>query len=330
MNTLVDYAKLSTDKVVKGIALSIIKDCPLLEKLPFKDIVGNSLKYNVETVEAGAQFYTVGDTWAESAPNWAQRSTSLCILGGDADVDNFVAQTRSDQMDVKQEVLELKSKAISDRFKKELVMGGTTTVIDANGFKGLLQLIAECESTTTTDLDAVNNSQAIAMHATSATITLAKLDELIDAVLGGPPDFLMTSKRMVRKLTELCRAGGGNLAYTTGKSELGIRLAQYNEIPILVNDFVLDNLPDNALSVCNIAAYNTAATRADTADNTPIFAFQLGKGALCGLQNGNLTVEDIGKLDNKDATRTRIKWYCGLGLFNLKKAAVLTGATDGL
>lgn len=60
-----------------------------------------------------------------------------------------------------------------------------------------------------------------------------------------------------------------------------------------------------------------------------IYAFQMGEGALCGLTGpGHLTVEPIGSLETKDASRTRIKWYCSLALFSSIKAAALIGVKD--
>jgi hypothetical protein len=55
----------------------------------------------------------------------------------------------------------------------------------------------------------------------------------------------------------------------------------------------------------------------------------MGEGALCGLTSpGHLTVEPIGSLETKDASRTRIKWYCSLALFSSIKAAALIGVKD--
>jgi hypothetical protein len=53
---------------------------------------------------------------------------------------------------------------------------------------------------------------------------------------------------------------------------------------------------------------------------------QLGEGAVSGLTSpGGLQVETIGSLETKDATRTRVKWYVALALFNTIKVAKLIG-----
>jgi len=330
MNTLTEYAYLSTDMMKKGIALTIVKDCPLMERLPYMEINGNSYKYNIESVAAGAQFYQSGAVWAESSPNWAQRSKALTILGGDADVDNFAAQTRSNVNDVKAEVLALKAKAISQKFQKELIWGGTSTTPAPDGFDGLIKLIAECDPSgvAETTLDGINNTQVLPAHATSATLTLQMVDNLFDRVLGAPPDVLLMSKRTRRKLNSLCRAGGGNLTFMS--TALGTQLTAYNGIPIMIDDYIPDNVVDATTSVVNAAALDQDVARAGAADNSFMFALRFGSDGLIGLTNGWIQTVDLGDLETKDASRTRIKFYCGLALLNLKACAVLINFTDGL
>jgi hypothetical protein len=53
---------------------------------------------------------------------------------------------------------------------------------------------------------------------------------------------------------------------------------------------------------------------------------QFGEGALSGLTApGGLTVERVGSLETKDASRIRVKWYASLALFNTVKLAKLAG-----
>lgn len=86
--TLAEAAKLSNDLLLAGVIESIIKESPVLQALPFIEIVGNGLTYNRENAAPTAAFYAVGDDWTESTPTFTQITTALTILGGDADVDN--------------------------------------------------------------------------------------------------------------------------------------------------------------------------------------------------------------------------------------------------
>ncbi len=44
--TLEEASKLSTDVLLKGVIETVIKDSPILQELPFIQIVGNVLNYN--------------------------------------------------------------------------------------------------------------------------------------------------------------------------------------------------------------------------------------------------------------------------------------------
>lgn len=325
MNSFVEYEYLATDALKKGIAKTIIDVSPFLRYLPFQNVEGNNLLYNMELTEAAAGFYEVGEQWAEGAPDWEQRSTELAILGGDADVDSFMQQTRKVQ-DINAAVVELKAKAIAHTFEKHAIFGRTTADADyssSKSFKGLCRILCECESSSTTDLDSVNNDQVIAASATNAVLTLDMVDELIDAVRPKPTHLIM-NRALRRKVGSLARAAGNNLQHD--KDQLGYFVERYGEQIILIDDNIPNNILDNSSSVLAIASHDPTTTRANTYESSLIFAVRFGEDGLCGLTNGMIQTENIGKLETKDAERTRIKFYCGMALFNKRAAAVLIGA----
>jgi hypothetical protein len=83
----------------------------------------------------------------------------------------------------------------------------------------------------------------------------------------------------------------------------------YDGVPIGINDYIADN--------------QTAGTSNDC---STVYAMQFGEGAVSGLTApGGLTVERVGSLETKDATRIRVKWYASVALFNTVKLAKLTG-----
>jgi len=303
--TLAEASKLSNDILLQGVVETIVKDSPVLQRLPFIEIVGNGLTYNQEKTLPSVDFYDVGDTWAESTPTFEQLTANLKIMGGDADVDNFLKSTRSNIQDLEAAVVELKAKAVKDKFEETFIYGDT--VVNAKQFDGLRKLI---DTTTAGD-------QVIAMGDTGATLTLAKLDELIDAVKGGKPDMLLMSRRSRRKINALVRASGGMV--DNDRDQWGNFVQLWDGIPIGVNDWILDT---HTLS----GGVETDTTGGDC---STIYALQFGEWALCGLTSpGHLTVEPIGSMESKDATRTRVKWYVSLALFSSVKSAALIGVKD--
>ncbi|HEY92319.1 MAG TPA: phage major capsid protein, partial [Dehalococcoidia bacterium] len=203
-------------------------------------------------------------------------------------------------------VIELKAKATRHKFEDTFIYGDSA--VNAKQFDGLKKLIDT----------ATASAQVIAMGATGATLTLAKLDELIDAVKGNKPDVLLMSRRSRRKLNALVRAAGSGMMETE-RDNWGNFIQLWNGIPVGINDWILDT---HTLS----GSLETATTGGA---NSTIYAVSFGEGTLCGLTSpGHLAVEPIGSLETKDASRTRIKWYVSLALFSSVKAAALIGVQD--
>jgi len=304
--TLTEAAKLSNNMLLQGVVETIIKDSPILQRLPFVEIVGNGLTYNQEKTLPEIDFYDVGDTWDESTPTFEQKTTTLKIMGGDADVDNFLKATRSNLQDLETAVIELKAKALKDKFEETFIYGDSVT--NSKQYDGIRKLV---DTTTASD-------QVIAMGDTGATLTLNKLDELIDAVKGGKPNMLLMSRRSRRKINALVRASGSGMMLTE-RDNFGNFIDLWDGTPVGISDWILDT--------------HTLASGVETGTTggtcSIIYAIQFGEGALCGLTSpGHLQIEPVGSLETKDASRTRIKWYVSLALFSSVKAATLIGVKD--
>ena len=250
-------------------------------------------------------FYDVGDTWNESTPTFTQVTANLKIMGGDADVDNFLKATRSNIQDLEAAVIELKAKALTNKFEETFIYGDS--VVNTKQFDGLRKII-DTETP---------GSQVIAAGASGASLTLGMLDELIDAVKGGKPDMLLMNRRSRRKINALVRATGGMME--TDRDKWGNFIQYWDGILIGVNDWILDTH----------VVEDSVETAVTGGDCSVIYAVQFGEGALCGLTSpGHLTVEPVGALETKDATRTRIKWYCSMALFSEIKSAALIGVQN--
>lgn len=351
--TLTEAAKLSNDILLIGVIESIVKDSPVLQRLPFIEIVGNGLTYNRELSLPVVDWYDENEAWGgETPPTFTKITAGLEILGANADVDNFIKATRSNLQDVEATVIELNAKAIRHEFEKTFIDGlGTSGSKDFAGLDALVPVhddwVAdtayvlldyvvpttwngwryECtvagtsHATTeptwpTTEGEEIvdegvtwtcRRCPTIEAGTNGATLTLAFLDELIDKVLGGKPDLLLMSRRSRRKINALSRAAGAYLQTT--RDEFGNFIDLYNGIPVGVSDWILDNVTQGSSSV-----------------TSSIYAFQVGEGALCGLSSpGLIQVERVGQLEGYDATRTRIKWYCGMALFSEVKLGRLYG-----
>ena len=70
--TLAEASKLSQDLLLKGVIETILQESPVLQRLPFIEVVGNGLTYNQENTLPSASFFNVGDPWVESTPTFTQ------------------------------------------------------------------------------------------------------------------------------------------------------------------------------------------------------------------------------------------------------------------
>lgn len=247
--------------------------------------------YNRENTAPTVDWYEVGDTWSESTPTFTQVTATLKTLGGDADVDNFLQQTYRDPHDLEAEIVAQKAKAIAYEFSQTFYDGDDGS--NPKQFDGLVNLVA--------------GGQTLDMGVNGAALSIDKLDELIDLVRPGRPDALCMAKRTRRKLSALRRTSGNLLE--TDVDAFGRRALMYDGIPILVDDFI----PTTEVQGSSGAACSS------------IYALRFGRQGVMGLENGGISVERLGDLETKNATRTRLRWYCGLALFGSLGLARLRG-----
>lgn len=289
--TKAQAANLSTDMMVRGVIETIVKESAVLNFLPFMEVTGTGVRYNRELTMPEVPFHAVGDTWTEATPTFSPQYAELTILGGDADVDNFLQATYADSNDLEAEVIASRAKAIAHKFSQTFFTGDGTL----NSFEGVDRMIKA--------------GQTITAGANGGALTLSLLDELIDRVKPGKPELLLMSKRTRRKLKDLRRTAGYMLE--TSINQFGQQVETYDGIPLVVDDFIPDD--------------QTLGTGSNLSS---VYALKFGQGAgVLGLEHGGITIERVGELETKDATRTRIKWYCGLALFNELGAAKLSGIT---
>ncbi|MGI8406873.1 MAG: major capsid protein, partial [Thermomicrobiales bacterium] len=190
--TKIEAAKLSNDLLVRGVIETIVKESAILSYLPFMEVTGTAVRYTREATLPAVSFYVPGDTWTEATPTYTSQVAEIKILGGDADVDNFLQATYADSNDLEAEVIASRAKAIAHKFSDTFFNGDSS--IDAKSFDGLKTLTPA--------------GQTLNMGTNGGSLTLARMDELIDAVMPGKPEVLLMSKRSRRKLKDLRRSSG--------------------------------------------------------------------------------------------------------------------------
>ena len=258
----------------------------------------------------GAGFYDVNDTWIESTPTFTQQTATLKILGGDADVDEFLRQTRSNIQNLKAIVTDLKSKAVARTFEDYAIYGDVATT--PKGFNGMHKLVSTsmCVHGGTTTTPAVGS--------------MKKLKSLVRLVKPNGPDYLIMSRVTRDNISDYAERAESPVTIN-GRDEMGKPIMYFAGIPIIATDWLLQTE-----SIATVGADTSIYSAKTGGTATSIFAAKLGEKMLAGCQNGGIQVKDLGDLETKDATRTRIKWYVSLALFNVLSLARYDGITDGV
>tara|TARA_Y100000310_G_scaffold327929_1_gene395120 strand:- start:607 stop:1599 length:993 start_codon:yes stop_codon:yes gene_type:complete len=324
--TLVEGAKKSNNVLQQGVIELLVKEDMLLDRLPFQDITGNGLTYNVETTISPADFFDVGDTWNEGTSTVTSATAVLKILGGDADVDNFLKQTRNDPNDLVQQEIESKTKGIKRAFLDALFYGYFTGG-NTKDFDGLQYLIRSSTA-------GQNNTIAVATSSgTSKLLLMERLEAAVDLIKTGKGELIVMSKLMRRSINKYLHGVSG-ISYMDGANG---RIQTLFDLPVQVNDHIRDNESADLQYGTDeggnaVYGHNYAdSAGGDDDGGSSIFVLTLGGKALNGIQNGPLTVEPLGSLETKDATRTRLKWYVAIMLQQVISCSKVTGIdVDGV
>lgn len=299
--TLAEAAKLTQNVLVSGIIESIVSVNPMFNFLPFDSFSGNALAYNVENALGGVEFIGKGATsngitsTGKSAATFTQKTAGLVPLIGDAEVDHFIQATMSNVNDQKAIQVQSKAKSIGRKYQNNLINGDTS--VDANSFDGLLKLIPSSRKLYTTDAVGVDFSFEL-------------LDEMISMVLAkdGQVDYFTLSDKHIRKYYTLLRALGGAGIGEVITLPNGTQVPAYRGVPLFRNDYLVEVDQDASAS---------------TLTCSPIFAGTFDDGSrkvgLAGLTsevNNGIFVTEVGEEEDNNNTITRVRFYCGMALFN--------------
>ena len=313
--TLTEAAKLSQSYLQKGVLETFVQSSPVLDRIPFMTIQGNAYAYNEEATLPGVAFRAVNGGYNESTGTVNQKSESLVITGGDADVDKFIVQTRGDVNDQRAVQTAMKVKALSYQFQNTFFNGDVS--VDALSFDGLKKRLTGGQVIPT-----AADGAAILTSDTTIHAFFDKLDELVAAVPGldSGNGALYANASIIGKIRSAARHISADVFVE--KDVNGKRQVVWNGIPIL----------DAGATTAGVSVIPQTETQGISSVASSIYAVRYGQDegdqAVTGLTNGGVQVYDIGELETKPALRTRIEFYTGLAVFGGKAAARLTGVLN--
>jgi len=261
----------------------------LMSVLPFRAIEGNGLFWKREESLPDVGFRNYNGSLSESYAEVSQQSESLKLFGGDIKVDRAIVDL---------EGAEAKSYQVQSRVRamrmawEALFINGDSNQSPAE-FDGLAARIQS------------GSSQYFANG--GGALDLGKLDEVIDNVdAQGGRKYLVMSKSARRHLSKHARANG---QIEIARTEFGYQQLSYAGIPVLELD----------------RDHKNVAILDSTPADQDIYCVSFGQDLLTGIQNGGVSVRELGESHDQPQMITRVEWYCGLALINGRAAARLAG-----
>lgn len=310
--TLAQAAVLSQNDLQRGVIETFVQESVILDRLPLLEIQGNAYAYNAEATLPGVEFRAVNSAYAESTGTVNQKTESLVILGGDADVDTFVQQTRGNLNDQRAIQTRMKVKAASYKFQGAFINGDVA--VDANSFDGLKKRLTGAQVIAA----AANGLPVVGADDAARHNFWDRVDELLSLVPGANAIYanaaiLARMRSSARRLT----------MFDQTTDTFGRTIQTYNGIQLI-------DLGNNADGTAILPQTESQGTAAGTASSIYAVKYGIGEadGAVTGLSNGGVQVKDLGEIDAKPVYRTRIEFFCGLGVFGGRAAARLSGVLN--
>lgn len=306
MLTLIEVQK-GMGKTVEGAVIrTIAKSSDFLATLPFQNIEGNALTYNVEQTLPGVAFRGINEAFPESTGIVNPVTETLVICGGDIDVDTALVDTGGPL--VRAEQISQKLKSLAHNVGYAMVKGDSET--DPRTMDGIQKRVFG------TQIVESQNSP----NSNGEVITWQKLSELRDKVTD-PTHWLMTQQQR-RDLEAGLRngSGAGSNSFIWSKDDFGRPVASYGGLPILIMDRNEDLL-------AAIGANET--TPAGGTNLSSIYCASIRLGGLQGIQHSAPKVKDLGEIDEKPVFRVRVQWMPGIALKDPRCIARLRGILKG-
>ena len=310
--TLAQAATLSENDLQRGVLETFVMESSVLDRIPLMPIEGNAYSYNQEAALPGVAFRSVNEAYVESTGTVNQLTESLVILGGDADVDRFIVQTRGNLNDQRAVQTAMKIKAASYKFQETFFNGDV--FVDPKSFDGLRKRLTGAQVISS----GTNGAPVLGNGGTDAQTFFDKLDELVAQVNGltSANGAIYANRAVQGKIRSAGRRLGG--VEMVKEDMTGKRVLTWNGIPVLD--------PGNTAAGASILGAETQGTATNASSVYAVkFGDDEGDQGVTGLTNGGVQVDDLGQLQEKPVYRTRIEFYCGLAVFGGKAAARLTG-----
>lgn len=311
--TLGQVAALETEPLKKGVILNIIRDAPIMEKLPFVNVSAlRSVAIRWDKLPTGGAFRKLNEGYtAAQEGTVAQVEESLFGFGGEITYDRVLTKIKNvigDPIDLQ---TKMKVKALAYSWKDAFINGDH--LVDEDSFEGLKKRVSNMPSRQT--VYAAGNTSAGLDPTASAANARAFVDKFEEAwhyCLGGQVNAVYCNEGVLLGIPRVFRylQLTGNMFDTT-KDMLDREFITYKGVPIYDVGYKTDQSTE--------IITNTEVGGDSSANTTSVYfaSFDSEEG-LNGIQIEPLSVYDPlagGESSSAPMLIRRIDWWNGLANF---------------
>lgn len=286
--TLPEAAKLDRQRgnTVRAAVIEIFAQrSPLLRVMPFEDIPGDSLSYDVEGALPGVAFRNVNEAFTPTTAVINPAHEALKIMGGEIQVDTFIQATRPNAA-ARHQIMQIK--AMADKAQYTMIKGDNSA--NPKEFDGLERRLV------------IGGAQVIDNSAVDGggALSIDKLNEAIDAT--EMPTHLLMLKKTARRITGWTNAAA---SVSQTRDEYSRPMTSWRGLPILEAD---------AFGSTAALTNTEVSSGGSTATATSIYVLRLEPGYLAGIQNGAMRISEPGEMHSTPATLKRVQWFLSMYL----------------
>lgn len=289
----------SGDTMRAGIVEVFGRNAPILNRLDFLELQGNTYRYLKENQLSDTSFRGVNELPTSSTGTLDSELEKLSILSGQFDMDRFIVETEGVAPVARQ--WEMKAKSMVRNWERAFLKGDPAS--DAREIVGLQRRLGD------------DRKLSAGSTVGGAALSLFALDEAISDT-DGCNALLMNTKMRLRLTKAFRDAVGGET--TTTRDDFGRQVFQYNGIPVI--EMGKDGVNDEILAFDELDSVGATPTA------TSVYCLQFGGDGLLGLQNGGIKIFEDG--GSEIIKPYNVEWYLGMVLHSQKAATRIEHVGD--
>ena len=306
--TLADYAALQETKIRKGVIDALADFTRMGTLLPFVSTDALDATVVYRSGYPAISWRNIGGAPGESKATFAQRTEALKALSAKIVVDRLVLKAKNTVQDLRKAQLDSHIESIAMEFN-DMFMNGDPLANDAQPAGIRYRIANEARFASQT----INAGAAFDVDFSSANshTWLDLINEAIDRV-GGKPSAIILNRQTKQKLTSIARR---EKLYKVDKDQWDRRVESFDGIPFVDLGPKLTGAQKGAAYAAadQVLLHNAYGASSNASE---MYLARFGDDFLCGIQNGDVTVEDFVKdPGNPQNLVAFVEWVCTIAIF---------------